>query len=194
MVTGIFFQAIGKPTQATILSLSRQIIFLLPATILLPITLGVEGVLWAGPVADGLAFVIAATLLVLEVKHFGKEKIKSEALIDDTSTDNQLNKQIVITISREYGSGGRYVGRLIADKLGIKLYDKDFITEVASKTGLSEEYIESQYIKNKVAITLSNKLQNEIISKANKVLNLYNHGMKNIIFPDIDNILKQLLK
>lgn len=50
MVTGIFFQAIGKPTQATILSLSRQIIFLLPATILLPITLGVEGVLWAGPV------------------------------------------------------------------------------------------------------------------------------------------------
>ena len=45
-----------------------------------------------------------------------------------------------------------------------------------------------------VANTLSNKLQNEIISKANKVLNLYNHGMKNIIFPDIDNILKQLLK
>ena len=36
--------------------------------------------------------------------------------------------------------------------------------------------------------------ENEIISKANKVLNLYNHGMKNIIFPDIDNILKQLLK
>ena len=58
---------------------------------------------------------------------------------------------------------------------------------------VTEEYIESQYIKNKVAITLSNKLQNEIISKANKVLNLYNHGMKNIIFPDIDNILKQLL-
>ncbi len=59
---------------------------------------------------------------------------------------------------------------------------------------VTKEYIESQYIKNKVAITLSNKLQNEIISKANKVLNLYNHGMKNIIFPDIDNILKQLLQ
>ena len=59
---------------------------------------------------------------------------------------------------------------------------------------VTQEHIESQYIKNKVAITLSNKLQNEIINKANKVLNLYNHGMKNIIFPDIDNILKQLLK
>lgn len=59
---------------------------------------------------------------------------------------------------------------------------------------VTEKYIESQYIKNKVAIKLSNKLKVEIITKATKVLNLYNHGMKNIIFPDIDRILEQLLK
>ncbi len=59
---------------------------------------------------------------------------------------------------------------------------------------VTEEYIESQYIKNNVAIRLSNKLQKEIIYKANKVLGLYEHGMKKIIFPDIDKILKQLLK
>lgn len=53
---------------------------------------------------------------------------------------------------------------------------------------VTEEYIESQYIKNKVAIKLSNKLQEEIIYKASKVLNLYNH-----IFPDIDRILEQLV-
>lgn len=58
---------------------------------------------------------------------------------------------------------------------------------------VTEEYIENQYIKNKVAIKLSNKLQTEIIYKANKVLNLYNHGMKNIIFPNIDRILEKLL-
>ena len=58
---------------------------------------------------------------------------------------------------------------------------------------VTEEYIENQYLKNNVPITLSNKLQKEIIYKANKVLGLYNHGMKNIIFPDIDKILKQLL-
>lgn len=57
----------------------------------------------------------------------------------------------------------------------------------------TKEYVESQYIKNKVAVRLSNKLQTEIIYKANKVLSLYNHGMKNIIFPDIDRILEQLL-
>ena len=57
---------------------------------------------------------------------------------------------------------------------------------------VTKEFVESQYIKNNVAIRLSNKLQTEIIFKANKVLNLYKHGMKNIIFPNIDKILKQL--
>ena len=59
---------------------------------------------------------------------------------------------------------------------------------------VTENYIENQYIKNNVAITLSNKLQTEIIYKANKVLNLYNHGMKNIVFPNIDRILSQLIE
>ena len=58
---------------------------------------------------------------------------------------------------------------------------------------VTKKYVESQYIKNKVAIRLSNKLQTEVIYKANKVLNLYNHGMKNIIFPNVDKILEQLL-
>ena len=58
---------------------------------------------------------------------------------------------------------------------------------------VTKKYVESQYIKNKVAIRLSNKLQKEVIYKANKVLNLYNHGMKNIIFPNVDKILEQIL-
>ena len=58
---------------------------------------------------------------------------------------------------------------------------------------ITEEYIEKQYIKNKIEITLSNKLKKEIVSKANKVLTLYNRGMKKIIFPDIDKILNKLI-
>ena len=76
------------------------------------------------------------------MKRLNKKKIESKTLIEDTSKNNQLNKHIIITIAREYGSGGRYVGRLIADKLGIKFYDKDFIEKLAQQTGLSEEYIE----------------------------------------------------
>ena len=65
-------------------------------------------------------------------------------------------KNYVITIGREYGSGGRYVGRLVADKLGIKLYDKDFIEKVAKNTGLSEEYIESNEQRRNTLSNLNN--------------------------------------
>jgi putative MATE family efflux protein len=153
--SGIFFQAIGKSIKSAILSLSRQIVFLIPAMVILGGTFGIMGVLYAGPFADGLAFVIAGILLIGEIKHLGKQKITSQALIDDTSTDNQLDKQVIITIAREYGSGGRYVGRLIADKLGIKLYDKDFIMKVAEETGLSEEYIEENEQKRNALASLN---------------------------------------
>ncbi|MCD8192020.1 MAG: MATE family efflux transporter [Oscillospiraceae bacterium] len=68
MVSGVFFQAIGKPAQASMLSLSRQIVFLLPATLLLPLALGVDGVLWAGPLADALAFITAFIMLKINWK------------------------------------------------------------------------------------------------------------------------------
>lgn len=154
--SGIFFQAIGKSIKSAILSLSRQIVLLIPAMIILGHSFGIMGVLYAGPVADGLAFSLAIVLLVKEVRYLGKQTNKSEALPDDTSTNNQLTKHTVITIAREYGSGGRYVGRLIADKLGIKFYDKEFIEKLATETGLSEEYIESHEQKRDVLDGLNN--------------------------------------
>lgn len=57
---------------------------------------------------------------------------------------------------------------------------------------VTNKFIEKQYIKNKVKIRISHELQVEIREKAIKVLKLYKHGMKNIIFPDIDSILKKL--
>jgi putative MATE family efflux protein len=68
MVTGIFFQALGKPVKSAAISLSRQIIILVPAMLILPRFLGVEGVLWAGPAADGIAFIIALIFSVGEMK------------------------------------------------------------------------------------------------------------------------------
>ncbi len=153
---GIFFQAIGKSTKSAVLSLSRQIIFLVPAFIVLGAMFGLMGLLYAGPFADGLAFLISSGLLIIEVKNLNKNHNTSQALIDDTSTDNKLDRKFVITISREYGSGGRYVGRLIADKLGIKLYDKDLIIKLAERTGLAEEYIENNEQKRNALDILNN--------------------------------------
>lgn len=75
-VCSIFLQAIGKPIQSAFLSLSRQIIFFIPACLILPRFFGVIGVLWSGPAADGLAFICAVIITAIEVR---KLKIKGQA-------------------------------------------------------------------------------------------------------------------
>lgn len=50
-------------------------------------------------------------------------------------------KKRIITISREFGSGGRFIGEQVAKKLGISYYDKEIISQIAEKSGLSAEYI-----------------------------------------------------
>lgn len=49
----------------------------------------------------------------------------------------------IITIGREFGSGGRELGRRLAEALGIEYYDKEIISQIAQKTSLSEEYVKS---------------------------------------------------
>lgn len=69
-VASIFVQQIERPVKALILSLSRQIVFLIPLAAFLPRFFGIEGVLWAGPLADGLAFILAAVIIAMELKKF----------------------------------------------------------------------------------------------------------------------------
>ena len=56
-----------------------------------------------------------------------------------------MNK--IITIGREFGSGGRELGRRLAEELGFEYYDKEIITEISKHTSLSEEYVR-QVIEN----------------------------------------------
>ena len=153
---GIFFQAIGKSIKSAILSLSRQILFLIPAMVTFGALFGIMGVLYAGPFADGFAFVIAVILLIMEIKKLKSKNIESKTLVEEDNSKNTTDEHIIITISREYGSGGRYIGKLVADKLGIKLYDKQFIAKVAGETGLSEEYIENNEQKRESLSNLNN--------------------------------------
>jgi len=48
----------------------------------------------------------------------------------------------IITISREFGSGGRFIGEEVAKELGIAYYDKNIISQIAEKSGLSPEYVQ----------------------------------------------------
>lgn len=51
-------------------------------------------------------------------------------------------KKNIITISREFGSGGRFIGQQVAQLLGVEFYDREIIVRAAKKTSLSEDYIE----------------------------------------------------
>ncbi len=63
-----FFTSIGKPAKGTFLSLTRQIIFLLPLIVIFPRFLGIDGIVYAGPIADGMAAAVAAFMLMREMK------------------------------------------------------------------------------------------------------------------------------
>lgn len=69
-VAALFMQSIGRAAKSAIISLSRQIIFLLPAEFILSGLLGITGVLWAGPVADTLAFILALTIVAYENRRY----------------------------------------------------------------------------------------------------------------------------
>lgn len=143
IASGIFFQAIGKPSKSAFLTLSRQILFFIPSAIILSSFFNVMGVLYAGPVADALAFIIAVTLLIIEIKKLGKEKQVSYAISDGSDNKDKVERNLIITVAREYGSGGRYVAKLLAEKLGLAFYDKDLIEIIANDSGLDASYIES---------------------------------------------------
>ena len=141
IASGIFFQAIGKPSKSAFLTLSRQILFFTPIAIILAKKFNIMGVIYAGPATDGLAFIIAATLLIIEIRNLGKKAQESYTISSDNIEVNKENN-IIITVAREYGSGGRYVAKMLAEKLGLKFYDKNLIEIISNESGLSASYIE----------------------------------------------------
>ena len=174
--SGIFFQAIGKSTKSAILSLSRQILFLIPSMIIFGKLFGIIGVLYSGPSADGLAFIISVILLIIEYKTLENVKYNKQSVSSQINKEKLTDKHVIITISREYGSGGRYIGKLVADKLGITLYDKQFISKLSEETGLSEEYIENNEQKRKILDSLNNgyyfglEMADELFLKESKLI------------------------
>ena len=144
MTTSITVQSLGNVKKATMVSFIRQIILFIPIACFMAIYLhkGIYGVLNAGPIADTITFFIA---LVIFYSEYRKLSIKEKPInLEDIKVNNTYKgKKIVITISREYGSGGHYVGELLAKRMGLNFYDKNLINLISKKSGLSKEYVEA---------------------------------------------------
>lgn len=78
LISSGFFSAIGKPLKGTFLSLARQVVFLIPLMLLLPLKWGLDGILYAAPIADFLAFAISVLFVFREMKMIRKKEILPE--------------------------------------------------------------------------------------------------------------------
>ena len=144
MTTSIVIQSVGNVFKSTAVSFIRQIILLIPISLILAFVFnkGLYGVMYAGCIADAICFVITSFILLSEYKKLDIKESK-EVNLESNSLNSYDGKHVVITISREYGSGGRFVGKLVSEKLGIPFYDKEIINLASKKSGLNADYIES---------------------------------------------------
>lgn len=76
IISGIFFQAIGKPGKSAFITLSRQILFFIPIALILSNIYGIMGVLYAGPIADAIALIFVIAFLIYENKKLRNEDNK----------------------------------------------------------------------------------------------------------------------
>lgn len=72
-ITSTFFTSIGKPYKGIFLSLTRQILFLLPLLIILPMIMGIDGILYAGLIADFMAAITAVVMAAMEFRLMNKD-------------------------------------------------------------------------------------------------------------------------
>ena len=169
-VVSILFQAIGCPVKSTLIAMLRDLIFLVPLTILLPLsTRTIYPFYWAAPISDVLTSVVAGVLLIVLFKQMAKEQSPAEK----GSVSILPSKEgTIITISRQHGAGGREIGQKLAQKLGIPFYDKELTALAAQESGLAQEYIEKIEEKNSILydLYLSTEANQTAIRAQEKVL------------------------
>ena len=124
------------------ISLIREVVFGVGFALLLPIWFGLDGVLYSMPVSDLLTFMIAVLVIIATYRQLSApvpetKSVHTNQVVGEALTD------MIITIGRSFGSGGRTIGQLVAEKLNIPYYDSLLLSKAAEENGLSRKYLES---------------------------------------------------
>ena len=106
-------------------------------------------------------------------------------------------KNAVITIAREYGSGGRKIGELVAERLGVPFYDKEIIALTAQKSGFAEDFIKANEERTHSSLIYSlymhsaipNVFDQAAIAEANVIRELAEKGPCVIVGRAADSIV-----
>ena len=125
------FQALRNSLFPLITALLRLVVFVFPLAYIFTLSEDVLNIVWfTFPIAEVLTSIISVILL----KYIVKKKIY--VISDDNEYDN-----LIITISREHGTNGKRIAKLVAEKLNIDFYDKELLLDEAKKLGFYDRYI-----------------------------------------------------
>ena len=172
-------QSIRYALKPLIISLLRLVVFVFPIAYLFTKSNNVtEIVWWTFPIAEILTSIISLFIL----KDSYNKKIKT--IKNDTITDN-----LIISISREHGTNGKEIGRLVSKKLNIPFYDKEEIKEFACNHNLiNQSYSNEEIYDNFLSLDVSKEA---IINQSKVIKKIANESNAVIIGRASDYILKE---
>ena len=139
-----YFNGHSRSTFVMVQSIAQAFLIRLPVSYFMSIQPGVSlrGVGLAVPLSTVFGI---AMCLVYYRRMKQKAPLSEAALAQDEPFTQAYNPNVstVIAISRSYGAGGRTVGRMVAQRLGIPFYDKSLLASTAERSGLSVQYVAS---------------------------------------------------
>ena len=147
------------------LSLMRDVILLVPGVCILGLCGNLYTMLWAGPISDIGAFLVTILLVSIECRKI--RKLAIEDTQEETATQ-KVGNNFVISIGREFGSGGKYIGQELAKRLHIKCYDNELLTKVSEDYNIDLEMLEKVDEKQKSSFWYS-FATNYVFSDTNEV-------------------------
>lgn len=134
----MFLQSIGHAKAAVPLSVLRDVLLIVLA-ILLPMRMGIMGILWSAPAADLIAMAVTAAVVARVWKHLRQPDAPAQAPAQTVLRRSRPG--VIITIAREHGTAGKHIGQLVAQQLGIPCYYKEMTALAAQESGLAKEFI-----------------------------------------------------
>lgn len=195
----IYLQSIDKPYKAMTLSLMRDVILLVPGVCIFGLCGNLYTMLWAGPVSDIGAFIVTVIFVTMEcrkISKLAKENIEEDNNNKDKQSEEKKDN-FVISIGREFGSGGKYIGQELAKRLNIKCYDNELLTKVSENYNIDMTMLEKVDEKQKSSFWYSfatnyvfsndNEVSpisaddNLFLKQAKVIEDLYNSGESSII-------------
>ena len=212
----IFLQSIDKPYKAMTLSLMRDVILLVPGVCIFGLCGNLYTMLWAGPVSDIGAFIVTVIFATVECRKISK--LAKETIIEDNANKDKTienpKDNFVISIGREFGSGGKYIGQELAKRLNIKCYDNELLAKVSENYNIDMAMLEKVDEKQKSSFWYSfatnyvftnndevspiSAEDNLFLKQAKVIEELYNSGENSImvgrcsdyILKDKQNVIK----